>query len=84
MIPALRKEFNANFTKEKYEAFLKELHSRSSRRYRIQGGRNSPYLFQKILHKKYWMPAKALLILLLIQDLKNLPKMHSQGPASTG
>jgi hypothetical protein len=27
MIPALRKEFNQNFTKEKYEAFLKELES---------------------------------------------------------
>jgi hypothetical protein len=27
MVPALRKEFNANFTKEKYEAFLKELHA---------------------------------------------------------
>jgi glutathionylspermidine synthase len=27
MIPALRKEYNKNFTKEKYEAFLKELHA---------------------------------------------------------
>ena len=27
MVPALRKEFNENFTKEKYEAFLKELNS---------------------------------------------------------
>jgi glutathionylspermidine synthase len=27
MVPALRKEFNANFAKEKYEAFLKELHA---------------------------------------------------------
>lgn len=27
MIPAIRKEFNQNFTKEKYEAFLKELHA---------------------------------------------------------
>jgi hypothetical protein len=27
MIPAIRKEFNKNFTKEKYEAFLKELHA---------------------------------------------------------
>jgi hypothetical protein len=27
MVPALRKEFNANFTKEKYEAFLEELHN---------------------------------------------------------
>ena len=27
MVPALRKEFNANFTKEKYEAFLEELHA---------------------------------------------------------
>lgn len=26
MIPAIRKEYNAAFTKEKYEAFLKELH----------------------------------------------------------
>lgn len=26
MVPALRQQFNANFTKEKYEAFLKELH----------------------------------------------------------
>src|SRR3990170_77263 len=27
MVPALRKEFNANFTKEKYNAFLEELHA---------------------------------------------------------
>ena len=27
MIPAIRKEFNDNFTKEKYEAFLHELHN---------------------------------------------------------
>ena len=27
MIPAIRKKFNKNFTKEKYEAFLKELQS---------------------------------------------------------
>ncbi|MGZ8516035.1 MAG: hypothetical protein ACXWWD_01730 [Chitinophagaceae bacterium] len=27
MVPALRKEFNANFTKEKYDAFLEELHA---------------------------------------------------------
>ena len=27
MIPAIRKEFNQHFTKEKYEAFLKDLHS---------------------------------------------------------
>ena len=27
MVPALRKQFNTNFTKEKYEAFLKELHA---------------------------------------------------------
>jgi hypothetical protein len=27
MIPAIRKEFNENFTKEKYEAFLKELNA---------------------------------------------------------
>ena len=27
MVPALRKEFNKNFTKEKYEAFLKDLNS---------------------------------------------------------
>jgi hypothetical protein len=27
MIPAIRKEFNTKFTKEKYEAFLKELHA---------------------------------------------------------
>ena len=27
MIPALRKEFNKNFTKEKYEAFLKDLNA---------------------------------------------------------
>lgn len=27
MVPAFRKEFNASFTKEKYEAFLEELHN---------------------------------------------------------
>src|SRR4029077_15100468 len=27
MVPAIRKQFNANFTTEKYEAFLKELHA---------------------------------------------------------
>ena len=27
MVPALRKNFNASFTKEKYESFLEELHS---------------------------------------------------------
>jgi hypothetical protein len=27
MVPSLRKEFNQNFTKEKYEAFLNELNS---------------------------------------------------------
>src|ERR1044071_1173474 len=27
MIPALRKEFNKNFSAEKYDAFLKELHA---------------------------------------------------------
>ena len=27
MVPALRKAFNKNFTKEKYEAFLKDLDS---------------------------------------------------------
>ena len=27
MIPAIRKEYNKNFTKEKYEAFLKHLNS---------------------------------------------------------
>ena len=27
MVPAIRKQFNANFTNEKYEAFLKELHA---------------------------------------------------------
>src|SRR5512147_3288217 len=27
MIPAIRKEFNANFTKEKYETFLNELNA---------------------------------------------------------
>src|SRR3712207_6237056 len=28
MIPALRQAFNNSFTKERYEAFLKDLHSR--------------------------------------------------------
>ena len=27
MVPSLRKDFNKNFTKEKYEAFLKDLNS---------------------------------------------------------
>ena len=27
MIPEIRKEFNQNFTKEKYESFLHELHN---------------------------------------------------------
>src|SRR5436190_1479905 len=27
MIPSIRKKYNAEFTKEKYEAFLKELHN---------------------------------------------------------
>ena len=27
MVPAIRKDFNKNFTKEKYEDFLKELHT---------------------------------------------------------
>ena len=28
MVPAIRKEFNTNFTKEKYESFLKDLNSK--------------------------------------------------------
>src|SRR6188768_4246577 len=27
MVPSIRKDFNKNFTKEKYEVFLKELHA---------------------------------------------------------
>lgn len=27
MVPAIRKQFNANFTDEKYQAFLKELNA---------------------------------------------------------
>ena len=77
MIPSIRKKYNADFTKEKYAAFLKELNSvhPGALEFRVA---ETPIFVPKDFTKKMLDACESIVDIIADKNFKELTKMLSR------
>src|SRR5580765_1928962 len=73
MVPSIRKDFNKNFTKEKYEAFLKDLNSahEGAIEFRVS---ETPVFVPKVFTKKMLNACESIVDIIVDPKFKELTK----------